>query len=117
MLPLQPGRLTLGRLPRDHLELQGLAPPRKTKEVLALEAALAAAREVPFPKNVTITIAAPVGSAPDAATLRLRRGVSLTAADSCLRILGAPPAAAAPPSAASGAVAAPLPRPPPPLRS
>ena len=51
-----------------------------------LEAALAAARLLPHPRNVTIIVAAP---SVDATALRLERGVSLTALDSCLRILGA----------------------------
>jgi hypothetical protein len=58
-----------------------------------LEAALAAARQLPHPRNATITIAASAAPTRTAA-LRLRRGVVLTEQDSCLRILGAgsPPA-------------------------
>jgi hypothetical protein len=52
-----------------------------------LDAALAAAR-TPYPRNVTIVIAAPLNG--DGSTLRLQQGVVLTADDSCLRILGSP---------------------------
>lgn len=61
-----------------------------------LEAALAAARRLPTPRNVTITVVAPLSAT--TATLRLHRGVVLTAQDSCLRILGGgggPPCVAA----------------------
>ena len=61
--------------------------PSANGEFRTLEEALAAARALPEPRNVTITIAAPAAGTA-ATALRLQRGVSLTARDSCLRILG-----------------------------
>lgn len=55
-------------------------------EVASLDAALAAARALPSPRNVTIRIAAPTSSLEP--TLRLQHGVVITAQDSCLRIVG-----------------------------
>lgn len=51
-----------------------------------LEAALDHVATLPYPRNVTIAIAAPGDS--HAATLRLTRGVALTSSHSCVTILG-----------------------------
>ena len=51
-----------------------------------LESALAAARNLPFPRNVTISIAAPPSTSTP--TLRLSAGIVLGTEDSCLVIAG-----------------------------
>lgn len=63
-----------------------LVDPTGNGSLTSLEAAIASARALPSPRNVTIRVAAPSGRFQP--TLRLRRGLVITAEDSCLRILG-----------------------------